>query len=92
MIERVQWSVESLRSLQDMKSLRFTEEETSGYRRKIMREIERKIMLLGTSMPSKEEQHYGIYRVVVDRHKVYYSLNTFGTIAYIESIKHMRMQ
>ena len=48
MIERVQWSVESLRFLQDMKSLRFTEDETSGYRRKIMREIERKIMLFGT--------------------------------------------
>ena len=57
-----------------------------------MREIESKIILLGTSMPSKEEQHFGTYRVVIDRLKVYYSLNSTGTVAYIESIKQMRMQ
>jgi len=92
MIERVQWSSESLRFLQSMESLRFTEDETSEYRRKLMHEIERKIIILGTSMPSKEEEHFGTYRVVVDRHKVYYSLGSNGTVAYIESIKHVRMQ
>jgi len=43
-------------------------------------------------MPFKEEQHFGTYRVVVDHYKVYYSLDTLGTFAYIESIKHVRMQ
>lgn len=55
MIERVQWSLESLQFLQNIESLHFTEDETSEYRRKLMREIEKKITLLGTSMPSKEE-------------------------------------
>lgn len=92
MIERVQWSLESLRFLQSIESLHFTENETSEYRRNLMHEIERKIILLGTSMPSKEEQYFGTYRVVVGRHKVYYSLDPLGTLAYIESLKHMRMQ
>jgi len=92
MIERVQWSSESLHCLQSMESLHFTEDETSEYRRKLMHEIERKIIILGTSIPSKEKEHFGTYRVVVDRHKVYYSLGYNGSVAYIESIKHMNMQ
>lgn len=92
MIERVQWSLESLRFLRNLQSVRFSEAETSEYRRKLMRQIEHKVILLGTSMPSEEEQYFGTYRVVVDRHKVYYSLNSTGTVAYIESIKHVRMQ
>lgn len=92
MIERVHWSLESLIFLQNVESLHFTEDETSEYRRKLMREIERKVILLGRSMPSQEEQHFGTYRVVVGRHKAYYSLDSLGTVAYIESIKHVRMQ
>ncbi len=75
MIERVQWSLESLHFLQNTESLHFTEDETSEYRRKLMREIEKKITLLGTSMPSNEEQYFGTYHVLVGRHKVYYSLD-----------------
>lgn len=92
MIERVQWSAESLRFLKNMESQRFTENETFEYRYKLMHEIERKIMLLGTSMPSKEGSYHGTYRILVDRHKVYYSFDGLGTTAYIEFIKHMRMQ
>ncbi len=92
MIERVQWSLESLLFLRSIESLHFTEDETSNYRRNLIREIEQKIVVLGTSMPSKEEPYLGTYRVVVDRHKVYYSLDPLGTVAYIESIKHTRMQ
>ncbi|KPV43977.1 hypothetical protein [Alicyclobacillus ferrooxydans] len=92
MIEQVLWSLESLRFLQSITSSHFTPDETSIYRRNLMNEIEQKIIVLGTSMPSKEEQYLGTYRVVVDRHKVYYSLDPLGTVAYIESIKHMRMQ
>lgn len=78
--------------MQNIESLHFTEDETLEYRRKLMRETEKKITLLGTSMPSKEEQYFGTYHVVVGRHKVYYSLDPLGTVAYIESLKHMRMQ
>ena len=92
MIERVLWSLESLRLLQNIESWHFTEDETSTYLRQLVHEIERKIILFGTSMPSKEEQYFGTYRVIVGRHKVYYSLDPLGTIAYVESIKHMRMQ
>ena len=92
MIERVQWSVESLHFLQNLESQRFAEHETSEYQRKLVHEIERKIMLLGTSMPSREAAYRGTYRVLVGRHKVYYSFDGSGTVAYIESIKHMRMQ
>lgn len=42
--------------------------KASEYRRKLMHDIERKIILLGTSMPPKEEHHYGTYRVVVWEH------------------------
>jgi hypothetical protein len=34
----------------------------------------------------------GTYRILVDTYKVYYSLNAAHTEAYIEAIKHMRMQ
>ncbi len=60
MIERVQWSAEAMSFLRNMESLRFTQDETSEYRRKLMSEIEHKILLFG--------------------------------VAYIEFIKHMRMQ
>lgn len=92
MIERVQWSRDSLRFLHSMESIHFTKDKTSQYRRNLMHEIERKIILFGTSVPSKEDPYFGTYRVVVDRHKVYYSLGALGTVAYIESIRHMRMQ
>jgi len=55
MIERVQWSAEALSFLRNMESLRYTQDETSEYRRKLMRGIEHKIMFFGKSMPSKEE-------------------------------------
>lgn len=66
--------------------------ETAEYRRRLMGEVERKIQVLGTSMPSPEEQYQGTYRILVDPYKVYYSLNAAHTGVYIEAIKHMRMQ
>lgn len=92
MIERVHWSLESLRVLNTMESLRFSVDETLEYRRKLMRDIERKVILLGASIPSKEEQYQGTYRIMIDRYKAYYALSNDGTIAYIETIAHMHMQ
>ncbi len=78
--------------LQAIESPRFSARETAAYRRCLMGDIERKIQVLGISMPSPEEHYMGTYRILVDTYKVYYSLNAANTEAYIEAIKHMRMQ
>ncbi len=88
----IRWSREALRLLQAIESPRFSTRETAEYRRRLMGEIERKIQVLGTSTPSPEEQYQGTYRILVEPYKVYYSLNAAHTEAYIEAIKHMRMQ
>ena len=88
----IRWSREVLRLLQAIESPRFSARETVEYRRRLMGDIERKVQVLGTSMPSPEEQYMGTYRILVDTYKVYYSLNAAHTEAYIEAIKHMRMQ
>ena len=88
----IRWSREALRLLQAIESLRFSARETAAYRRRLMGDIERKVQVLGTSMPSPEEHYMGTYRILVDTYKVYYSLDAAHTEAYIEAIKHMRMQ
>lgn len=87
----IRWSREALRLLQAIESPHFTALETAEYRRRLVGEIERKIRVLGTTMPSPEEPYEGTYRILIDRYKVYYSLNVGRTEVYIEAIKHMRM-
>ena len=80
------WSREALRLLQAIESPRFSARETAAYRRRLMGEIERKVQVLGTSMPLPKEQYMGTYRILVDTYKVYYSLNAEHTEAYIERL------
>ena len=48
----IRWSREALRMLQAIESPRFSARETVEYRRRLMGDIERKVQVLGTSMPS----------------------------------------
>ncbi len=65
--------------LQAIESLRFSARKTAAYRRRLMGDIERKVQVMGTSMPSPEEQYMESYRILVDTYKVYYSLNAAHT-------------
>jgi methylphosphotriester-DNA--protein-cysteine methyltransferase len=54
--------------------------------------VESKIMLLGASMPSRDEQYRGTFFVLVDRYKIYYKLSNDGKIAFVQTARHTRMQ
>ncbi len=49
-------------------------------------------MLLGTSMPSRDEQYHGTYFVLVDRYKIYYKLSDDGKLAFVQTARHTHMQ
>ncbi len=55
----IRWSREALRLLQAIESPRFSARETAAYRRRLMRDIERKIQVLGISMPSPRSTTWG---------------------------------
>lgn len=87
---KIKWTRTALQSFHSIESAHFTEQETVEYKKKIAREIERKITTLKTSMPTREENWKGTYRILVDRYKVYYSFSEDQQICYIEGFRHQR--
>ncbi len=92
MIEHIRWSRRALGTISSLTSARFSVDETIEYRRRLLQMVESKIMLLGASMPSRDEQYRGTFFVLVDRYKIYYKLSNDGKIAFVQTARHTRMQ
>ncbi len=92
MIEHVRWSRRALDTISSLTSPRFSADETAEYRRRLLQTVENKIMLLGTSMPSRDEQYHGTYFVLVDGYKIYYKLSDDGKLAFVQTARHTHMQ
>ena len=91
MIEHVKWSRRALRTISSLTSVRFSTYETAEYRLRLFQMAEDKIMLLGTSIPSRDEQYRGTYSVLVDRYKIYYKLSNDGKTAFVQTARHAHM-
>lgn len=78
--------------LQAIESPCFSARETAAYRQRLMGDSERKVRVLGTSMPPPEEQYMGTYPILVDTDKVYGALNAAHTEASIAAITHRRLR
>ncbi|TLS54121.1 type II toxin-antitoxin system RelE/ParE family toxin [Paenibacillus antri] len=84
----MKWTPSARKSLRDIQSIHFTEEETKEYRIRLVRSIQDKILSLMVSMPAREPSWQGTYRILVDRYKVYYSFSDDRQTCFIEALRH----
>lgn len=86
----IKWTRAALQSFRQIESVHFSEYETMEYKKRLARNIEEKIATLKTSMPTREENWKGTYRLLIDQYKVYYSFSEDQRICYIEGFRHQR--
>ncbi|WP_425541846.1 type II toxin-antitoxin system RelE/ParE family toxin [Bacillus carboniphilus] len=84
------WTNQALEGFSNIQSNHFTSEETKEYKKKLVRRMEEKIVLLGTSVAVDKPEWEGSYKIIIDKYIVYYSFSNDRTICYIEYFKHSR--
>lgn len=87
---RLEWTEQALEGFRNIRSNYFTSAETKEYKKRLLRNIEEKVLLLGTSIPAKEEGWEGSYKIIIDKFVVYYSFSEDKKTCYIEYFKHSR--
>lgn len=86
----IKWTKQALEGFNNIQSYHFTLMETKEYKKSLVKRIEEKISLLGTSIPADNPGWEGSYKIIIDKYIVYYSFTTDRTICYIEYFKHSR--
>ncbi|WP_059173181.1 type II toxin-antitoxin system RelE/ParE family toxin [Bacillus sp. FJAT-27445] len=89
---KIKWTKQALEGFSQIRSKHFTLYETKEYKKEIVKIIERKISLLGTSIPANQPGWEGTYKIVVDKYIVYYSFSEDHTTCYVEYFKHSRQE
>ncbi|MEH7885092.1 type II toxin-antitoxin system RelE/ParE family toxin [Bacillus sp. JJ1609] len=89
---KIKWTKQALEGFNTIQSQYFTASETKEYKKKLVKRIEVKIFLLGTSIPANQPEWEGSYKIIVDKYIVYYSFSDDQTICYIEYFKHSRQK
>lgn len=84
----IKWTKSAMKCVKQIQSRYFTADETKIYKKWLIKEIERKVSLIMTSIPAIEHEWKGTYRVFVDKYKVYYSFSEDKKTCYIEAFKH----
>ncbi|WP_375295227.1 type II toxin-antitoxin system RelE/ParE family toxin [Paenibacillus sp.] len=85
----VKWTPSARKSLRDIQSIHFTDDETKEYRIRLVRNIQDKILTM-ESIPAKEPSWQGTFRIIVDSYKVYYSFSEDRQTCFIEGLRHQR--
>ncbi|WP_315371015.1 hypothetical protein [Paenibacillus xylanexedens] len=88
----IQWTPSARQALAQIRSVRFTQEETKLYKIELVRRIEMKVAVMAESMPAQEPSWQGTYRILVDKFKVYYSFSLDKRICNIEALRHQNQQ
>ncbi|MCF2939589.1 type II toxin-antitoxin system RelE/ParE family toxin [Paenibacillus alkaliterrae] len=86
----VQWTETARRRIQQIKSDRYTQQETIDYKIKLIRRVETTVVNMGTTMPSREYRN--TYYCIVDRYVVSYKVMDKGERYVITSFKHGAMK
>ncbi|OLO37132.1 hypothetical protein BTR23_14490 [Alkalihalophilus pseudofirmus] len=87
----IKWTNQALEGFSNIQSQHFTLEETKEHK-KVVKKIEEKIALLGTSIPADKPEWEGSYKIIIDKYIIYYSFSNEGTTCYIEYFKHSRQE
>ena len=89
----IKWTKQAFQAFQNIKSNRFTLQETKEYKKRLVKKIDKKIPLLGTSIPVQDHHGWeGSYKVNIDNFVVYYSFSPDKKTCYIEYFKHFRQE
>ncbi|SET80071.1 ParE toxin of type II toxin-antitoxin system, parDE [Salinibacillus kushneri] len=88
----IKWTNQALGGFRNIQSHHFTFQETKEYKRNLVKKIEEKIALFGTSIPADKPEWEGSYKIIIDKYIIYYSLSDNRTTCYIEYFKHSRQQ
>jgi len=85
---RLEWTEQALVGFRNIRSHHYTPSETDEYKKRLLKNIQDKISLIGISIPAEKEAWKGSYKIIIDKFIVYYSFSEDQTICYIEYFKH----
>lgn len=85
---RLMWTKQALEGFRNIRSRYYSPSETAEYKKRLLQSIERKISLLGISIPTQEEVWKGSYKIIIDQYIVYYSFSKNQKVCYIEYFIH----
>lgn len=88
----IKWTKQALEGFSNIHSKHFTFQETKDYKKNLVKRIEEKIILLGTSLPTKESEWEGSYKIIIDKYIIYYSFSNDLSTCFIEYFKHSRQR
>jgi plasmid stabilization system protein ParE len=89
---KIKWTKQALEGFKNIQSHYFSTRETKEYKKDLVKRIQVKISLLGTSIPANQPDWEGSYKTIVDKYIIYYSFSVDQTICYIEYFKHSRQE
>ncbi|MYL57205.1 hypothetical protein GLW20_06770 [Virgibacillus halodenitrificans] len=84
----LKWTEQALEGFRNTRSQHYTQFETAEYKKRLLKNIQEKVSLLGTSIPVKEDGWEGSYKIIIDKFVVYYSFSKKQDICYIEYFRH----
>lgn len=85
---RLEWTEQALAAFRSIRSQHYTQLETTVYKKRLLENIQEKVILLGTSIPVKKENWEGSYKIIIDKFIVYYSFSKKRDTCYIEYFRH----
>src|SRR5690625_615961 len=85
---KLKWTEQALEGFRNIRSQHYTQLETAQYKKRLLENIQEKVILLGTSIPVKQDEWKGSYKIIIDKFIVYYSFSEKRDICYIEYFKH----
>lgn len=88
----IRWTNQALEGFSNIQSQHFTIEETKEYKKSLVKKIEEKIALLGTSIPAERPEWEGSFKIIIDKYIIYYSFSDDSATCYIEYFKHSRQK
>src|SRR5699024_4377081 len=72
----------------NLRSQHYTYFETVEYKKRLLDNIQEKVILLSTSIPVKKGEWESSYKIIVDKFIVYYLFSEKRDICYIEYFRH----
>jgi len=75
---RLEWTKQALEGFRNIRSQHYTQFETAQYKKRLLDNIQEKVILLGTSTPVKKEEWKGSYKIIIDKFIVYCLLLILG--------------
>lgn len=85
---KLEWTEQALEAFRNIRSQHYTQLETTAYKKRLLENIQEKVILLGTSIPVEKEDWKGSYKIIIDKFIVYYSFSDNRDICYIEYFRH----